>query len=119
MDVMNRDAGHRIHHMTRILEFAAQINYFFSTIKQRKLNSSIFIFGVAPRVADQMSGVSSATLDNPLAPPLATMCHGSAAQNMHSHKCDHVNFFYSHTLNFGRSLEPCHWISSKIYLFVF
>ncbi len=53
----------------------------------------------------------------------ATMCRGSAAhavwsrcfgaaQNMHSHKCGHVNF-YSHLLkkwsqmhHFGRSLEP-------------
>ncbi len=48
----------------------AKINAYFSTIKQRKWNSSILIIGVAPRVADPMSGVYSATLDIPLAPPL-------------------------------------------------
>ncbi len=65
MDAMKRDAEHQTRRMTRILEFTAKINASFSTIKQRKWNGSILIFGVAPRVDDQMSGVSSATLDNP------------------------------------------------------
>ncbi len=45
MDVTKRDAEHQTRH---ILEFEAKINAYFSTIKQRKLNRSILIFGVAP-----------------------------------------------------------------------
>ncbi len=53
---MKRDVAHQTRH---VLEFEAKINASFSTIKQRKLNSSILNFGVAPGVANQMSGVSS------------------------------------------------------------
>ncbi len=51
LDETKRDAEHQTRH-THILEFEAKINAYFSTIKQRKWNRSILIFGVA----DPMSG---------------------------------------------------------------
>ncbi len=56
---MKHNAEHQTCH---ILAFKAKINASFSTIKQRKWNHSILITGVAPGMAYQMSGVSSATL---------------------------------------------------------
>ncbi len=48
--------------MTRILELAAKIKASLNAIKQRKLNSSIYIFGVA----DQMLEVSAVPSRTPL-----------------------------------------------------
>ncbi len=70
MDMIKHDAEHQTRSMTRILEFAYKINASFRAIKQRKLKSGIYIFGMTPRVTDQMSGVSSATPYTPLASPL-------------------------------------------------
>ncbi len=52
MDTMKRDAGHQTRRMTRILEFAAKINTF--SVRLNKKENEMYIFGVAPRVADQM-----------------------------------------------------------------
>lgn len=58
-----------MHHILEF-DFEAKINASLNTIKQRKRNSSILNFGVPLGVANQMSGMSSATVETPLALPL-------------------------------------------------